>query len=77
MTIEERAHELCSRLVLAGDSLPDRLRRDIMSLGDAAVPALVQVQMSDGPAAADGWPAIHAARLLATLHAAEAARSRR
>ena len=57
-------------------SLSPQLRADILALGAAAVPALVDIlidddlSMADSPA--EGWPPIHAVDLLAALKAIEA-----
>lgn len=56
-----------------GEHLPESARRAVLGLGEAAVPALVEVLrdedllQTDSPG--DGWAPIHAARLLGTLKA--------
>jgi tetratricopeptide (TPR) repeat protein len=60
-------------LTRGGELLPESAWRAVLNLGEAAVPALVEVlkdeelSLTDSPG--DGWAPIHAARLLGTLKA--------
>jgi hypothetical protein len=59
-----------------GERLPSELRERILTRGQGAIPALVEILVDeelgaeDGPA--DGWPPIHAVGLLVDLGAVEA-----
>jgi len=65
-----------SRFAVSGEKLDPELRREVLSLGPAAIPGLLRLlndetlQMKDSPGG--GWPPIHAVGLLADLKATEA-----
>lgn len=65
-----------TRFATSGEKLDPELRREVLALGPAAIPALLrfltdeQLQMEDSPGG--GWPPIHAVGLLADLKATEA-----
>jgi len=65
-----------AQLRTTGETLPAELRDQILALGAAAVPSLVEIlldeELADEHAPAEGWPPIHAVGLLADLKATEA-----
>jgi hypothetical protein len=70
------ARRVVRRLLHADRPIRDDLRRDILSLGDAAVPALLEIMEDDDLALSKspggGWAPAHAVRLLGELKAAGA-----
>jgi ABC-type hemin transport system ATPase subunit len=68
---------LVRRIIGVRDHLPDDVLRDIVNLGEAAVPALVEILEGDAralaQAAGGGQARVHAAWLLGELRAAGAA----
>jgi uncharacterized protein YecA (UPF0149 family) len=72
-TATSHAPRVVHRLLDAGYRLPDELRDDILALGQAAVPALLEIvedAVSKSPVG--GWAPAHAAQLLGGLHATAA-----
>jgi hypothetical protein len=59
-----------------GEKLPEDLKATILALGRTAVPSLVALledeDLADEDAPGDGWPPVHAVRLLGELKAEEA-----
>lgn len=68
--------EPLNELRRTGETLPPRLHRNIIALGEAAVPPLLALLDDDAAATedapGDGWPPIHAVSLLAELRATAA-----
>lgn len=67
------ARSVVHRLIDTNYRLPDEIRDDILALGQAAVPALLEIfedALATSPAG--GWGPTHAAQLLGELHAAAA-----
>lgn len=66
-------HSLVRRLHDADYRLPDEIHDDTLALGQAAVPALLEIledALSKSPV--DGWGPAHAAQLLGELRATDA-----
>ena len=72
-TATDHVQSAVHRLLDAGYRLPDELRDNILALGQAAVPALLEIledALSKSPVG--GWGPGHAAQLLGELHATTA-----
>ena len=70
------ARRVVRRLLTAGQRVPAFVRRDILDLDTAAVPALLEILTDEDLALQDapgqGWAPAHAARLLGELRAVDA-----
>jgi HEAT repeat protein len=64
------------RLRTCHETLPPDVRGEVLALGSAAIPALIEIlcdeDLANEDAPGNGWPPIHAAKLLGDLKAREA-----